>query len=162
MHDVLTSINCYAGDKMRQGNGQTSTDRTTVRRVTVAEAARLLNLSAEAVRSRIQRGTLDSIKVDGTVYVLLDADQPRQKVVQANDQTSLVESLQVLVQSLQGEAAYLREQLGQERKANRENRRIIAALTQRIPQLPGPPEPTEHESEEPTELPPWWRRMFGR
>lgn len=147
---------------MRQGRGQTSTNRATVRRVTVAEAARLLNLSAEAVRSRIQRGTLDSIKVDGTVYVLLDADQARQDVVRANDQTSLIESLQVLVHSLQDQVASLREQLDQERKANRENRRIIAALTQRIPQLPEPP---EHESEEPTELPelpPWWRRMFGR
>jgi hypothetical protein len=150
---------------MRHGDSQASTKHATVRRVTVAEAARLLNISAEAVKSRIQRGTLDSLKAEGTVYVLLDADQARQHVVQANDQTSLIESLQVLARSLQDQADSLREQLGQERKANRENRRIIAALTQRIPQLPEPPEPTEHESEKPTEfqeLPPWWHRMFRR
>ena len=41
-------------------------------RVTVAEAAQLLGLSAEAVRSRVQRGTLKSTKVGNTVYVLLD------------------------------------------------------------------------------------------
>jgi hypothetical protein len=41
----------------------------------VAEAARLLNTSAEAIRSRVKRGTLESIKEGKTVYVLLDTDQ---------------------------------------------------------------------------------------
>jgi hypothetical protein len=124
----------------------------------------MLNLSAEDVRSRVQRGTLDSIKIDGAVCVLLDADQVQPSAVQTDDQTPLIQSLQALVQSLQDQASYLREQLDQERKANRENRRIIAALTQRIPQLPEPPELPEPEPQEPTELPEsrsWWRRNSG-
>jgi hypothetical protein len=124
----------------------------------------MLNLSAEAVRSRVQRGTLDSIKVDGTVYVLLDADQAQHDVVKADNQMVLVQSLQALVQSLEDHTAYLREQLDQECKANRENRRIIAALTQRIPQLPKPPESREPEPHQPAELPEsrsWWRKKSG-
>jgi hypothetical protein len=158
------AINCYIVNRMRRNDDRTKTNRATVRRVTVAEAARMLNVSAEAVRSRVQRGTLDSIKVDGAVYVLLDADQVRPSTVRPDDQTPLIESLQALVQSLQDQTAYLREQLDQERKANRENRRIIAALTQRIPQLAEPTESPEPEPQEPTKLPQspsWWRRKSG-
>jgi hypothetical protein len=124
----------------------------------------MLNVSADAVRSRVQRGTLDSIKVDGEFNVLLDADRVRPSTVRTDDQTPLIQSLQALVQSLQDQTAYLREQLDQERKANRENRRIIAALTQRIPQLAEPTESPEPEPHEPTKLPesrPWWRRKSG-
>ena len=39
--------------------------------------------------------------------------------------------------------ATLREQVQAERKANEENRRIIAALTQRIPEIEAPREPRE-------------------
>jgi hypothetical protein len=46
-------------------------------RSSVPEAAQLLGISAEAVRSRVQWQTLKSTKVDGTVYVLLDTDQAR-------------------------------------------------------------------------------------
>jgi hypothetical protein len=157
-------IDCYIVNRMQRNDDRTKTNRATVRRVTVAEAARRLNLSAEAVRSRVQRGTLDSIMVDGAVYVLLDADQVRPSGVRTDDQTPLIQSLQALVQSLQDQAAYLRKQLDQERKANRENRRIIAALTRQIPQQPVSPESPEPEPQEPTELPesrPWWRRKSG-
>ena len=47
----------------------------TGRRYTVAEAARLLDTTAEAIRSRIKRGTLQSVKEGATVYVLLSPDQ---------------------------------------------------------------------------------------
>ena len=48
-------------------------DRTPpVRRTTVAEAAEVLGISAEAVRGRIRRGTLPVEREGGTVYVLLD------------------------------------------------------------------------------------------
>jgi hypothetical protein len=52
------------------------------RRVTVAEAAEILGITAEAVRTRIKRDKLDSVKEPpgprGTVYVLLEADKPDQ------------------------------------------------------------------------------------
>lgn len=164
VYDALIAVNCYIVDGMQRDDDLTKTNRATVRRVTVAEAAHLLNLSAEAVRSRVQRGTLDSIKIAGTVYVLVDADQTQQNAVKADNQTLLIQSLQALVQSLQDQATHLREQLDQERKANRENRRIIAALTQRIPYLPEPPRPPGPEPEKPTkplETYSWWRRKSG-
>ena len=79
---------------------QTPDERPT-NRVTVADAARLLGLSAEAVRIRIKRGTLASEKVEGTVYVILDADPTRpnyepttnQTTDPTTDQTVLVEVL---------------------------------------------------------------------
>jgi hypothetical protein len=78
--------------------------------------------------------------------------------------------------------AVLREQLAAEREANRENRRIIAGLVQRIPELEAAPEPPQapesapeasegasprpdtvgaQEGVEEPERKPWWRRWFG-
>jgi hypothetical protein len=152
-------------------------DRTPpVRRTTVAEAAAFLGISAEAVRGRIRRGTLPVERERGTVYVLLDpeiegrptTDQPRTTDDRPGDRTdALIAELQDRVRSLE--------------EANRENRRIIAALTSRIPELPPaasqePPEspetaaagPMEPTPSEPTEGPQegaervsWWRRVFG-
>jgi hypothetical protein len=119
---------------------------TTKRRTTVAEAAELLGISAEAVRGRIRRGTLPVEREGGTVYVLLDApagyrttgDRSRTTVDQPTDRTDL------LIAELQDRVRSLEE-------ANRENRRIIAALTQRIPEIEAP---REHEATpEPREAP---------
>jgi hypothetical protein len=159
-------------------------DRTPhVRRTTVAEAAEVLGISAEAVRGRIRRGTLPVEREGGTVYVLLSdhaadrttADQPRTTTDRPDDRTEL------LIAELQDRVRSLEE-------ANRENRRIIAALTQRIPEIEPPPsrgedasasEPSESPTaateqpgrvggpqtevegaQEPTEPRPWWRRIF--
>jgi len=58
------------GDQTQPGD-----QAQTRRRVTVREAARLLGTTVEGVRSRIKRGSLDSMRVEGTVYVLLTTDQ---------------------------------------------------------------------------------------
>jgi hypothetical protein len=141
------------------------------RRTTVAEAAEVLGISAEAVRGRIRRGTLPVEWEGGTVYVMLDDqlddrttdDQPRTTGDQPGDRTDLlIAELQDRVRSLED--------------ANRENRRIIAALTSRIPAIEAPSEAPEspergeagadssHQaSTEPqgkTQRP-WWRRVFG-
>src|SRR5919199_843830 len=59
------------------------------RRVTVAEAARILGISPEAVRARIQRGTLPKEKdPDGTVYVRLDAGRTRSNADGTSDGSS--------------------------------------------------------------------------
>ena len=87
-----------------------------------------------------------------------------------------------LIAELRDRVRSLEDQMGQEREANRENRRIIAALTSRIPELEAPadsapgapgspetaPEPVQRESpftEEPgaqeaAQPRSWWRRMF--
>src|SRR5829696_3646102 len=83
------------------------------RRVTVAEASEILGITAEAVRTRIKRGKLDSVKEPpdrtGTVYVLLQADETgpnadptSQGQDQTSDQTQLVAALREQVAYLQG------------------------------------------------------------
>ena len=149
----------------------------------MAEAAEILGISAEAVRGRIRRRTLPVEREGGAVYVLLEtttgdrptADQPRTTADRPADRTELVEALREQIADLRG-------QLAEANAANRENRRIIAGLTQRIPELetaspaeqPGAPETVAEEtgrSEEPrpaaggAQAGPrrawWWRRMFG-
>jgi anti-sigma-K factor RskA len=89
-----------------------------------------------------------------------------------------------LVAELRTHVADLREQLEQAHERDRENRRIIAALTQRMPELeaPGqePPESPTEATEQPGRVGPcrppsatvegpqgsservsWWRRLFG-
>ena len=124
--------------------GLTSSERTT-NRVTVADAARLLGLSAEAVRMRIKRGTLASEKVEGSVYVILDADQTRTNTAPPAEHTREPTADQTnLVEALRSEVEFLREELQRREEVHvEENRRrdsIIAALTQRIPELDAPSE----------------------
>jgi len=149
-------------------------DRTPpLRRTTVAEAAEILGISAEAVRGRIRRGTLAVEREGGKVYVLLEeaaedrthADQPRTTVDRPDDRTDL------LIAELQDRVRSLEE-------ANSENLRIIAALTSRIPQLEapqeateasetaeaqqgrGPPHPDAPEPQAGPQRRPWWRRVL--
>jgi hypothetical protein len=68
--------------------------------------------------------------------------------------------------------AYLREQLQQANERDRENRRIIAALTSRIPAIEAPQDAQEEPEgvESRPDVPgaqegarrPWWRRIWGR
>ena len=163
------------------GEGATPRD---MRRYTVQDAADMLGITTGAVRNRLSRGTLRSVKDSGRVYVLLPADTSRDTDRDTDRTDELI--------------ATLREQLAAERRANEENRRIIAALTQRIPEIEPPREPVSAPPESPTaatEQPgrtvpqpsvvpstdehpgrgpipdtpgpergaerPWWRRMFG-
>jgi excisionase family DNA binding protein len=128
-------------------------------RVTVQEAARLLGISEGAIRARIHRGTLETERDSGTVYVRLNADDT------ANERTEQTE----LVQTLREYNAALERQLNAEREASAELRRIVAGLVQRIPELEAPSEPRESpetatekvDSPTPEERGPWWRRIIG-
>jgi hypothetical protein len=92
-------------------------------------AAEALGTSVDAVRKRIARGTLESEKADGKVYVWLDDGAPR------SDTERLISTLE--------------EQLRLEREAHAEARRLLAAALERIPpQLEAP-----QESSEPRESP---------
>ena len=122
------------------------------RRYTVAEAARTLDTSAEAIRSRIKRGTLESVKEGATVYVLLGADQtpPGHGSDTARTADESLPQYDVLISEMRGRIEDLRAQLEAERRANEQNRRIIAALTTRVPELP----PAQETPTEPTQAPP--------
>ena len=177
---------------MRTTNDQPAdahpTDQTADRRVTVAEAAVLLGLSEDAVRSRLKRGTLRRKKgTDGTVFVVLAGGVPddrpttnvdRPTTDQTTDQSALA-LMQAHLDSLGEHLTCLRYQLDQEREANRENRRIIAGLVQRVPELGPAYEPRDapqatagdaqgheerpfaEEAQEALEPRSWWRRFFG-
>jgi hypothetical protein len=146
--------------------------------VDLREAAELLGTSTEAVRKRATRGSLRSDRHNGRVVVWVDDDRTEGGREAEVDGGALVEMLT-------DQVAYLRSQLDQEREANRENRRIIAALTQRIPELE-PPRERSRPQEEPgdpvsgfeepergeprsgtagaqkgAQPRPWWQRWFG-
>ena len=132
-------------------------------RVTVAEAARILGTSAEAVRMRVKRGSLKSTKIKNTVYVLLSHEQtgPNRDQTssgggptsnqtadpthdQTDDRTALLESLRSQVEFLQEE---LKRREDVHVEENRRKDTIIAQLTQRIPELESPRE-ASHEPRE--------------
>jgi excisionase family DNA binding protein len=129
-------------------------------RVTVQEAARLLGISEGAVRARIHRGTLETERDSGTVYVRLNT----------NDTTNERTEQSELVQTLREYNAALERQLNAEREASAELRRIVAGLVQRIPELEAPSEPRESPesptetvegTQEGTQQRPWWRRIIA-
>lgn len=118
-----------------------------------------MGTSVDAVRKRIARGTLESEKVDGKVYVWLDDGAPQSNT-------------EALISSKDETIAVLREQLEAERQAHAEARRIIAGLVERVPALEAPESPQSAsepsgdtvaapEAERPAEPRPWWRRVFG-
>ena len=140
------------------GDRVTNPDRY---RVTVQEAARQLGVSEQAIRKRVKRGTLEHDKEpDGRVYVYLD-DVTNPSATP--DSTSLISQMLARIESLE-------RQLEEANAANQEHRRIIIALTSRIPQIEAPQEPQESSSEaaprsdegmgtQETERP-FWRRWF--
>ncbi len=140
------------------------------------QAAAALGISAEAVRQRIKRNTIPHERDSGTVYVILDADTTRPNDDPTGDRTG---DQSPLVASLQEQIEHLRWQINQANERDRENRRIIAGLVQRVPELEAPattearespegpspsPTPTQiaGEPETPAQRRPWWRRLFER
>src|ERR687894_234904 len=150
-----------------QSTTEHSPDR---RRVTVAEAAEILGITAEAVRTRIKRGKLTSVKDPpdrtGTVYVLLEADQTGPNIDptsqgqdQTADQTALVEALREQVAYLQGviatrdqELAVRSEEIRRRDTALEREQQLAAFFAERLRELEAPAsssvhrEPPEHEA----------------
>ena len=104
------------------------------RRVDLQEAAEVLGTSVDAVRERIQRGTLRSEKADGKVYVWLDDSAPR------SDIDTLISEMRAHNETLLG-------QLEAERQAHAEARRLLAAALERIPEIEPPRETPSDEPE---------------
>ncbi len=155
--------------------GPTGADR---RRLTVPQAAEALGVTVDAVRGRIRRGKLEAEHDNaGTVYVWIDVSEADSRGPSPTGHEPSPD-LAGRLQDLREEVAYLREQLQHANERDRENRRIIAALTSRIPAIEAPleeresPETVEEEPEraEPrSDVPgpqegaqrPWWRRVLG-
>ena len=157
------------GEGRRGDSDRGATDRPTGRRLPVPEAAEALSITADAVRSRIKRGTLHAEREGGRVFVVLGATDP------PTDPTD----------DLREQVRYLRDQLRREQDAHEQTRRLLGGALERIPAIEAPqdqPESPQTVEEEPggsprpdaagpqtaTDSPPasdiarpWWRRIFG-
>jgi len=138
----------------------------------VAEAAEVLGISDDAVRSRIKRGTLPTVRESGRVFVVLGAtDRPS-----AQAQPTHPPGEDRLYQEMQARIRYLESQVEEEREARRRADTLLARLMDRLPELEAPQEVRESpqtasdagpdtqappEPETPAERRPWWRRMWG-
>jgi hypothetical protein len=149
--------------------------------VDVGEAARELDISTDAVRKRIVRGSLRSEREDGSVRVWLDdGGTEARREAQVNHEA--------LIEAKDHAIRILEDQLREEREARRRADTIIAQLTQanaalaqRLPELETPaspeppgasteateqpgqvePQPSVEGAQEPAQRRSWWRRMFG-
>ena len=149
-------------------------------RVSAYQAAEVLGVTVDAIRKRISRGTIPRERdEDGRVWVILDTDQDATSKVQDTGQPQY--DATALISEMRERIASLERQLEQERQANSEHRRLLAAALERIPpQLEAPgeaeprksPETAEQEPERAEPHPeapgpqegarrPWWRRVFG-
>ena len=140
---------------------------------TLSEAARILDTTEGALRQRVRRGTLESYKEEGRVYVYI----PRTDTVQ--DDVHIPES-QTLMSEIQARVELLEQELERAHERDRETRRLLAAALERIPpQLEAPQEASEAaetveeqqgagtvgtEPQGGVQRPqrPFWRRIFGR
>ena len=144
-----------------------------VRRVTLVEAAELLDISKSAVRQRVRRDSLRSEKGDdGRVYVYVDTSADDVQHPERRERDELVQALHEQIEDLRRERDEWREQA-------RMTDRLLSAAMERIPpQLEAPPEVTDapetaeeapERAEPRSDTPgtqegarrPWWRRMFG-
>ena len=140
-----------------------------MQRLSVAEAAKVLGISQQAVHGRIKRETIEhDTGEDGKIYVYVEDNGVEQGVVNSvvND---YITSLKSEIQSLKADKEVWQEE------AKRKDT-IIMALTNRIPELEAPSEPTPEATEAPVTdsdtqsrgvIPPtpqnrsWWRRIFS-
>jgi hypothetical protein len=140
-------------------------------RVTVAEAAARLGVKEQAIRKRIQRGTLAHDKDDdGRVHVYLD---PKDGATGGGNPIDT--GVSTLVQSLQEQIAYLRQEAEDWKEEARRKDTIIMSLTQHLPEPQAPKESRvasdtarEHtgkvytalQSQEPLQRRSWLHRFF--
>ncbi len=140
-------------------------------RVSVYEAAEILGVTVDAIRKRIQRGTIPYEREDGRVWVLPEAsgtlpDQGQRGYRSASE----------FIDELREQVRHLREMLDQERDARRRADMIIAelartnaALAGRVPELdsksdnpeqPPPRSPAESQDDPEVRKESRWRRLF--
>ena len=167
-------------DQYTANGDQDRTSRPSGNRASVYDAAQALGVTVDAIRKRVQRGTIPHERDDaGRVWVLLDAastlqdnDQDKYRTTDATRADALVESLSEQVEYLKGVVATRDEEI-------RRRDHIIAGLVERIPELGpaqaprnghegGAEEPEGHaerpfteEAQEGSERRSWWRRIFG-
>jgi hypothetical protein len=135
--------------------------------VTVSEAAAVLGISPDAVRGRLQRGTLAGQKIAGAWHVQLPPPVEATGHQQAIDGPPTGHQQDALGVHLEGEVAYLREQLDRalrQLEHERERADILQALgTGTTPETAQEAvESPRSDGSDPTGIRAWWRRLLGR
>jgi len=144
-----------------------------VKRYSVKEAAQVLGVGTDAIRKRVQRNTIQHERVDGTVYVWLDDDEPRHDLGVTED---VIEAYKDQLEAYRDQVEHLRRELEVRNEELRRKDTIMMTMAQRIPEL----EPAREAPREPREEPetaspemegvetplgderrPWWQRWFG-
>jgi excisionase family DNA binding protein len=151
---------------------------TTQDRVTIQEAARRLGVKEDAIRKRIQRGTLPHEKTEeGRVFVWLEA--AKDTAQDAYQDTSSSSATDALVEELRDQVRFLREELARKDA-------IMLNMTEALEALEAPrseaqtPEDASASTHSPgsrdatnaggglqtatgrpEERRSWWRRVFG-
>jgi hypothetical protein len=164
---MITGMNDGTPTGQRQGTGRTPT-------VTVGEAAAVLGISPDAVRGRLQRGTLPGEKIAGAWHVHLSTDGSSTGDQRVIDGPPAGHQQDALVAHLEGEVTYLRERLEeadrqrgylqQQLEHERERADVLQALgTGTTPdtaqEAPGSP---QSDDRGPTGIRAWRRRLLGR
>jgi hypothetical protein len=181
VHKTATTV--YAADMPEH-----ATDTPPTHRVPVEEAAKVLGITANAVRKRVERGTLRSERDGDARYVILDDDMPRPAADMPNGMPT---DQALIVARLENEVGFLRElvrsrdeELRREREAREEAERrhdtIVMRMAERIPELEAPPTSAPRDAAEPVAEEPqgadtpitsgapqeaaerrsWWRRLL--
>lgn len=102
------------------------------RTMTIETAAAVLGISKEAVRKRIQRGTLEAVKdATGRWQITLDDTGRTDGQDTGQDDPGRVQANSDAVQAMRDEIIFLRKEL--ERRDQ-----LMAMLMQRVPQLEAP------------------------
>ena len=146
------------------------------RRVSIREAAKILDVSESAIHKRVQRGTLAHDKgPDGRVFVYLDV------LSDAVPDGVHHPSTEALISEMRDRIGFLERELAVRSDEIRRRDHIIAGLVERVPELPpaSPQEPRDGREtvsadpageevrgdnggpQEGVQRRPWWRRMFA-
>lgn len=142
-------------------------DATIDEGVSVAEAAKILNISKNAVRKRVQRKSIPATKVDGEWRILIDQmdvevedDAPQGHDTASTHDVALDVARQNLETFRDAFVMPLVERIGE---LEHDNGRLEAEnefLRRRIEELESEPD-VEDESEHTPGASPWWRRWLG-
>ncbi len=100
--------------------------------MTIQEAAHRLGVKEDAIRKRIQRGSMRHEKADdGRVYVWVDTTQDTAQDADRSSQDAYQDTTQDdRLEDLREQIAYLRRQLDEEREARRRADVILGQLSQ--------------------------------
>jgi hypothetical protein len=157
--------------------------RMLMQRLSVAEAAKVLGISVQAVHGRVNRGTIQHEREDGKIYVFLTDDEVGDQHTLNSDvhdvYNAYITSLRSEIESLKEDREEWKEEARRKDTIIAQMNQTLGAMIHRIPELEAPtdtsPEATEHRvtdtdgqgkgavSPEPqngSERLSWWRRLF--